>query len=340
MDRPSDPSPAAAPRAVPAPPRLYPAPGGASRRKTPERPCLNCGDPTVGNYCPTCGQRKVEVRISLRRMLMEALDDQFSLNSALPRTLGALFFRPGHLTREYTAGRIVRYIPPFRLYLVSSLVFFLALSLNPGLRHAGDGVAIGGLAVGADTAARAAAAPPEVRAPGPGQAIPAPPRPTPPPGAGWLGKIEVHTGHVTVDSILRAKLDRLNRMPPNEAIGQVMSDYLEHVPQMMFVLLPVFALLVNLLHLRSGRFYVEHFVFALHTHAFAFLAYTAMLASPAPVAGVMGLWLMLYLYLALKKVYGQGWIATGFKYMTLGVTYFITLSIAGVLLLVVTLLLL
>ena len=336
MNLPPDPSPAAAPRAVPAPPRLYPTSGGAARRKTPDRPCLNCGDPTVGNYCPTCGQRKVEVRISLRRMLMEALDDQFSLNSALPRTLGALFFRPGHLTREYAAGRIVRYIPPFRLYLVASLVFFLALSLNPELRHAGDGMKVGALTIGADTTAPR---PVEAPAPGAGAAIPAPPRPAPPPGAGWIGRVEVNTGNVTVDSILRAKLDRLNRMPPNEAIGQVMSDYLEHVPQMMFVLLPVFALLLQLLHLRSGRFYVEHFVFALHTHAFAFLAYTAMLASPMPIGGVVGLWLMLYLYLALKKVYGQGWIRTGFKYMALGVTYFITLSIAGVLLLVVTLLL-
>src|SRR5687767_2191509 len=84
----------------------------ASERRTPERPCLNCGDPTPGNFCRTCGQRKVEVHVSLGRMLMEALDDQFSINSALPRTLGALIARPGHLTREYMSGRIARYIPP------------------------------------------------------------------------------------------------------------------------------------------------------------------------------------------------------------------------------------
>src|SRR5687768_3014809 len=54
-------------------------------RGTPDRPCLNCGDPTVGPYCPRCGQRKVDVRVSLRRMAREALDDQLSLNSTLPR---------------------------------------------------------------------------------------------------------------------------------------------------------------------------------------------------------------------------------------------------------------
>src|SRR3954465_1812058 len=107
----------------------------ASERRTPERPCLNCGDPTPGNFCRNCGQRKVEVQVSLVRMLMEALDDQFSINSALPRTVGALLARPGRLTREYMSGRIVRYIPPFRLYLVTSVVFFLMLSLVPELRN-------------------------------------------------------------------------------------------------------------------------------------------------------------------------------------------------------------
>src|SRR3982751_1237473 len=128
----------------------FPMPPGfrASERRTPDRPCLNCGDPTPGNFCRNCGQRKVEVHVSLGRMLMEALDDQFSLNSALPRTIGALMFRPGRLTHEYMSGRIARYIPPFRLYLVMSVLFFLALSLLPDLRNPtvnlGTTVSIGG----------------------------------------------------------------------------------------------------------------------------------------------------------------------------------------------------
>ncbi|HEU0053304.1 MAG TPA: hypothetical protein VFQ39_09010, partial [Longimicrobium sp.] len=81
-----------------------PSPISSTARKTPYAPCRNCGDTTVGNYCPNCGQRKIEVRVSMRRMLMEALEDQLSINAALPRTLSALFLRPGHLTREYMGG--------------------------------------------------------------------------------------------------------------------------------------------------------------------------------------------------------------------------------------------
>src|SRR3712207_4818772 len=145
--------PAAPPAKIPAPP----PPLRAGERKTPDRPCLNCGDPTVGSFCPVCGQRKVEVHVSLHRLAMDVLDDQLSINSALPRTLAALFFRPGHLTREYMAGRIARYIPPFRLYLVSSVVFFLVLSLFSGIGE-GARVDLGGIVVSDDSAAAPAPA--------------------------------------------------------------------------------------------------------------------------------------------------------------------------------------
>jgi hypothetical protein len=118
-------------------------PGGARERRPPprakggrrgradldpERPCMNCGDPTPGEYCPTCGQRKVDAQVSVRTMVMDVLEDQFILDRRLPRTLGALLFKPGFLTVEHVNGRIVRYIHPFRLYLVTSILFFLLLS--------------------------------------------------------------------------------------------------------------------------------------------------------------------------------------------------------------------
>src|SRR6185436_16470936 len=59
-------------------------------------------------------------------------EDQFSLNSGLLRTLRALFFRPGLLTTEYFALRIARYVPPFRLYLIASLLLFVFLSFLTG----------------------------------------------------------------------------------------------------------------------------------------------------------------------------------------------------------------
>lgn len=332
----------------------------STERRTPDRPCTNCGDPTPGNYCRTCGQRKVEVHVSLWRMLMEALDDQFSINSALPRTVGALIARPGHLTREYMHGRIVRYIPPFRLYLVTSVLFFLMLSLLPEVRNPhvnigpGETVTLGGddyalprdsmaararairdsvmatrpLVAGRGTAARAGVASPLAPpVPGIGGAGAVRP-PLPPPAMGWL-RGKVATGNTTIDSIANLRLDHFRRMEPAAAVREVMSGFLGKVPQMMFVLLPIFALMLMLLYVGSRRFYVEHFVFALHVHAAAFVIYMAMIAVvrwPGATAALL-CWLMLYVYLAMKKVYGQGWFVTGVKYMMLGVAYVCLLTL-------------
>jgi hypothetical protein len=274
-------------------------------------------------------------------MLLEALDDQFSINSALPRTLGALIARPGHLTREYMSGRIARYIPPFRLYLVTSVLFFLALSLLPDLRNPnvdlGTTVNIGG-----DSVARPDAPPPPVREGGVRGVradVARPPVPPPAPG-NWLGG-RVDTGNALVDSIANERLDHFRRMEPREAVRQVISGFLGRVPQMMFLLLPIFAAMLMALYAGSKRFYVEHFVFALHVHASAFVIFMAMIAvarMPA-VGSALFCWLLLYVFLAMKKVYRQGWIVTGLKYGVLGIAYFCLLTFGVGLTLLATVLL-
>jgi hypothetical protein len=105
------------------------------------------------------------------------------------------------------------------------------------------------------------------------------------------------------------------------------------------VLLPLFAALLKILYAGSRRFYVEHFVFALHVHAFAFLTYLLMLVvRMPPVIGVLGAWVMLYMLIAMKRVYRQGWIATLMKYGVLGTAYVVLLSFGAVATLLVTVL--
>ena len=68
--------------------------------------------------------------MQLRRLTMGALFNDFlhdltDLDSRVWRTLITLLLKPGKLTNEFIAGRRTFYLPPFRLYLVLSLVFFL-----------------------------------------------------------------------------------------------------------------------------------------------------------------------------------------------------------------------
>ena len=96
-----------------------------SSRDAPGARCLNCDALLEGQYCWNCGQRSNTRLISLLELIRDAFGDMFELDSRLWRTLIPLTIRPGYLTAEYLRGRRARYMPPFRMYLVLSFVFFL-----------------------------------------------------------------------------------------------------------------------------------------------------------------------------------------------------------------------
>jgi len=93
--------------------------------------CLNCGTTLSGQYCGNCGQRARSRLISIWELLREAFGDLLELDSRLWLTLIPLTIRPGKLTRDYLEGRRARYMPPFRTYLVLSIIFFLVAFFDP-----------------------------------------------------------------------------------------------------------------------------------------------------------------------------------------------------------------
>jgi hypothetical protein len=333
------------------PPRFRTGARARKGRRTPERPCLNCGDTTVGNYCPTCGQRKVEVRVSLRAQVWEILGDELALSSALPRTLVGLLFRPGFLTKEYVQGRCVRYILPLRMYIVTSIVFFLTLSIVASPDRLGITARGSAEAAPAATAAPEAEGAPEGAAGAAADAEAAPERAVaavplgiaaqipwenlrislgPPPEAvpGWLRPLALR---------MKASEERLQAMPPREAAAEVFRGLEQNAPKAMFVLLPLFAGILKLLYVRRGRFYVEHAVFALHVHSMAYLLFLAMLLSPWMwLTPVLVPWIGFYVFLAMKRVYGQGIFKTALKFSLLGWSYGFLLMIGFALTMLLT----
>lgn len=90
-----------------------------------ERECRNCGTPLVGRYCHRCGQRHRTAKPSITMVAERIVDSVFEVDSRILRTVRLLFLRPGALSAHYFAGRRADFIPPIRLYLVASVVFFL-----------------------------------------------------------------------------------------------------------------------------------------------------------------------------------------------------------------------
>jgi hypothetical protein len=114
--------------------------------------------------------------------------------------------------------------------------------------------------------------------------------------------------------------------------------------QVLFVLMPLFALLLKIFYIFKRRLYMEHLIVALHSHAFVFLSMllltlTALArswaadAAPAlaPILRTlmigMFIWLPVYLFLMQKKVYRQGWFFTTLKFGAIGICYTVMISL-------------
>jgi hypothetical protein len=102
------------------------------------------------------------------------------------------------------------------------------------------------------------------------------------------------------------------------------------MPNVMFVLLPVFALLVHAVTWRRRRYYAEHFVFALHTHSFAFAMFTLAVLSPWRLAApLLVMASAVYLVAALRVVYGGSVLRNTIKAALIGGVYTLVVSTAA-----------
>jgi hypothetical protein len=104
------------------------------RGKVSTENCLNCGEVLTGQHCSHCGQRARVRVLSLWGLLRDVVGDAVNWDSRLWRTLRPLAFSPGLLTQEFLRGRRAAYTPPFRMYLLLSVAFFLSTTIgaDPG----------------------------------------------------------------------------------------------------------------------------------------------------------------------------------------------------------------
>lgn len=288
--------------------------------------CPNCGALKQGRFCAVCGQNDRDYLQSLFPVVYQVVGETFEADSRVWRTLGALFFRPGFLSLEFSRNRRAHYLSPFRLYLFTSLLFFLVLSLTveregrdtdgPGLIQVGASDHDKGDAVAkfdfveADSAAIEALK----RSLGEERAdkidhILARPESSPSRGllivsARWLAR-----GDGSSDSPLRLFVAG-QLVDVFHAPGSMVRDrFVGYLPVAMFFVLPLYALMLKLLFIRRHRFYAEHLVFSMHIHTMAFVVFGVGLATPESwpaVDGILLLALTAYYFMALKRFYATG----------------------------------
>ncbi|MDX1515389.1 MAG: DUF3667 domain-containing protein [Woeseiaceae bacterium] len=328
--------------------------------------CLNCGAPITGQYCGQCGQRANTRLISLWELIRDAFGDLFELDSRLWRTLIPLLFRPGQLTRDYLRGRRARFMPPFRMYLVLSLIFFVVAFFDPRQQFAiffepDEPSSDTELESRNDDArevleelVREGVLDESVLEPGGPLAPPIPDGATPElpdaaadetEGALTLD-FDQGSANCNFDGDVDFGVESLNRRFSKERLSAicnrivadggagVIAALLDNVSVALIILLPLMAVVLKALYPLSRRFYVEHLLFFVHFHSFGFLLLTLQIlwARFVDVTGMHGavsvlpivatsFYVPVYLYKAMRRVYGQGRAMTALKFVALTITY-------------------
>jgi hypothetical protein len=92
--------------------------------------CQNCGAELHGAYCHQCGQHDFDFHRSFGHVFLETLENFFHFDEKFFHTIITLLFKPGQLSADFNAGKRVSQMPPFRLYLFVSVLFFFIAFLG------------------------------------------------------------------------------------------------------------------------------------------------------------------------------------------------------------------
>jgi Protein of unknown function (DUF3667) len=343
-----------------------------SRRRKVQPPplpyCENCGAPMAGPFCAQCGQAAVDYRRSFRHIIVDVLDSFLNWDSKFFATIGWLIARPWHLTNQFLAGRRVHYVHPLRLYLLVSILFFFVINYWAKSIHADPSK------LSADDRADIAAElndpdiPPAVKArirgaleakgltqpkaqtslspetavtPQPSVlASPSPSVTSPSPSGDFRPLVQF-------DKPPSDRFEKWLEQRAKEKMGEhgskmalFIATLFNNLPYMMLCCIPLFAFVLKVLYVRKRVFYIDHLVYALHIHSFAYLAIMLIVlitiglnrSIPGIFAGwiIAALWITfaVQVFLSIRRVYRQRWFFTVFKFFLGGFAYLIVLSVA------------
>ncbi len=326
-----------------------------------EKDCLNCGTIVQGRYCQHCGQENVVLKETFWHMVTHFFYDITHFDSNFFHTIHHLILRPGFLSKEYMIGRRASYLHPIKMYVFSSAIFFLLffsffnpsdavdagaetpldakqradyiISLQNKLKKDTSNNALQEKIILLQDTTRPFTAkdildtasnegfrlnfgnkeyksfteydstektlPPSER-------------------DGWLLQLIIKRG-IQIDNKYKGR--------PQEAATKLFEGFFHRLPYLLFISLPLFALILRLVYIRRKHFYfADHGVFTIHLYVFSFIVLLVAFSFDKlqgltgwnfldTLQGVVFLGLVVYLYIAMHNFYKQGWGKTFLKFL-------------------------
>jgi hypothetical protein len=337
--------------------------GALLQRKAKHAPepgtlCPNCGAELRGFYCHVCGQSNDDQHRSIWHLAWEGVEGLTHLDGRLGQTLPALFLNPGKLARDHLEGRRQRHVPPFRLFLITLLIFMLVLeslfhSATTEKRTVVHGQTVTILDGKKHTANVVFVSPDQIKnIVAKAQAANAGAQPAthvdvgvPPPGK--ITSIKVDNSETTDVTTALGAMDA-DKDVDKSPQGRWLHEHLkrafanrEYYTMVLFtwahrlaiLLLPILAGLLALVYVRRRQFYIyDHLIVAMQFLSFEFLIFAAAWIIPDPARGwalwIATLWTPVNLYMTLRGAYGSRRITAGIKTIFL---WFSTMVLFGLL---------
>jgi hypothetical protein len=222
--------------------------------------CKNCETSFTGNFCPQCGQSVKSFEKPLRLFIIDFTGNLFAFDTRFWRSISAVVLKPGSMVSDYVTGKRIRYMPPFRMYVFVSFVFFLLLSYttNKSLQKNKNNLLMYSNAIK--------------------------------PNASSSDTVEINVGLPIVsektetinqqsmqDSIDKVKVQsddpgfrkRLKEITENP--GLFVAKFLKYLSWSVFILMPLYGFFLWIFFRKTERYYVTHFLFAINQHTILFM---------------------------------------------------------------------
>lgn len=319
--------------------------------------CKNCETQFVGQYCPNCGQHIKELERPIRFMFVDFMGTIVSFDTRLVKTLLAILFKPGKLTKDFVEGKRARYMPPFRFYVFISFVMFLLVSTitNNSIKdNKGDVISEDFKNIDAAT------------------------------------KDSITTAikdsiMLAVDETLKEELDSIqysnykSTISVNDSVVGGLSEMVEGInnfedivegedekyadtikliqehPELfmnklfqftswaLFLFMPLFAFFLWISFMRSKKLYIGHLIFSLNIHSFIFTVISLIVSVALIFPNHSTLWMghlcwsiPIYQVIGARRLYKRRWLATFFKMTFVWFMYGFILTVGLITLVVVT----
>ena len=315
--------------------------------------CKNCerAFDSSFDYCPYCGQEAVE-DLTFGVLFTNTIENYFSIDARFFRSFVPLMLKPGVLARRFVDGKRLKYLHPAQFYLFISVLFFFIFSFS--VRQA-DSEVNKAIEKGFETNISLDSIPNQADSVAVEQVRKAMrdnqkyTNFTEEEMAQLDSAMVVNTMNPGMSFGLRQeKLDSLIAIgaPQNEKLkamglkedagvfatkvysqllkmyeqraGGILQTLYDTIPVAMFVMLPLFAILLKVFYWKRGTF-AHHMVFSFYFFTFLFTTFSIMILAnkvvdiPPALEFLILMSILVYLMLALRNFYRSSWAGSFFK---------------------------